>query len=223
MRILALSASLRRGSLNRRLLELAARIASDLGSAVELPDFRELSMPLYDGDLEADAGLPRGAQALVAHLHWADAVMIASPEYNYSISGVLKNTIDWVSRARPMPWRGKSIYLMSASPSAMGGVRGLWQTRIPLEGCGAVVFPDMFALARAHDAFAPSGALKDESLAERLEREVVGFVRFAEGLSPICNRPPSAEAERKKRQIEAALEDESQIQPSPLPEARAAP
>lgn len=213
MKMLAFAASLRAGSLNRRLVELAARIAREHGAAVDLADLREFDMPLYDGDVEVAEGLPTGALELARRIREADALMIASPEYNYSISGVLKNAIDWTSRARPMPWRGRSVYLLAAAPSPMGGIRGLWQTRIPLEGCGALVFPDMFALAHAAEAFDGEGGLRDAALAARLEREVAGFVRLAEALVPICKEPTSDEQRRQQKVIEAGLEDETELQP----------
>jgi chromate reductase, NAD(P)H dehydrogenase (quinone) len=188
MKVLAFAASLREKSFNRRLIALAAGIAREQGAALDLAEFRDFSVPIYDADVNEREGLPPGALELKRRIEWADALMISAPEYNYSISGVLKNLIDWVSRARPMPWRGKSVYLMSASPSPMGGIRGLWQTRIPLEGCGALVFPDMFALPHANDAFDQNGNLRDATLAERLHREVVGFVRLAEAIVPICGQ-----------------------------------
>jgi NAD(P)H-dependent FMN reductase len=211
MRVLAFAASLRQGSLNQKLIAVAADIARRVGAEVDLADFRDFEMPLYDDDINAEIGLPPGALALRRRLDWADAVMISSPEYNYSISGVLKNAIDWVSRARPMPWRGKSVYLMAASPSPMGGIRGLWQARIPLEGCGSLVFPDMFALSTAHQAFDGRGRLRDKTVAERLVREVVGFVRLGEALVPICGQSGKETLEQKE--IAAALEEESELQP----------
>jgi NAD(P)H-dependent FMN reductase len=210
MRLLAFAASLRDGSLNRRLLDVAVTLARGAGAEVDVVRFRELEMPPYDGDENDRIGLPRGARLLAERLNGVAAVMIAAPEYNYSISGTLKNTIDWVSRARPMPWRGKSIYLLSASPSPIGGIRGLWQTRIPLEGCGALVFPDMFSLPLAHQAFTDTGGLRDAEAFERLKRDVVGFVRLAESVAPICSGPA---ASPQQRQIAVALENESHIQP----------
>jgi NAD(P)H-dependent FMN reductase len=115
-----------------------------------------------------------------------------------------------------MPWRGKSVFLLSASPSPMGGIRGLWQTRIPLEGCGALVFPDMFALAKAHEAFDATGQLRDRALAEKLDRDITGFVRLAETVSPVCAlafAAPTKEAKVRQEEIADALEDESRIQP----------
>jgi NAD(P)H-dependent FMN reductase len=212
MRIFAFAASLRRGSFNRKLLERACEVARTANASVHVADFHQFDMPLYDAELNQAVGLPAGAELLRRHIEDADALMIAAPEYNYSIAGPLKNAIDWVSRARPMPWRGKSVYLMSASPSPMGGIRGLWQTRIPLEGCGALVFPDMFALPHAHQAFDEAGHLKDEAVIERLAREVLGFVRMAEALVPVCGKAPPEHRERQ-RTITAALEEETKIQP----------
>ncbi len=213
MRVLAFAASLRRGSLNQKLILLAAEAARAAGAEVDLAEFREFDMPIYDGDVDASTGLPPGAAALRRRVEQADALMIAAPEYNYSIAGPLKNAIDWVSRARPMPWRGRSVFLLSASPSPMGGVRGLWQTRIPLEGCGALVFPDMFSLPHAGEAFDPEGRLKDPKTAERLEREVVGFVRLAESVVPVCGKVAAAGQQPRQAEIAKALEEQSVLQP----------
>jgi chromate reductase len=213
MRVLALAASRRPQSLNHKLVTLAASIARQQGAEVDLADFREFDMPLYDGELEQREGLPAGARELQRRLEQAEAVMLATPEYNYSIAGVLKNAIDWVSRARPMPWRGKSVYLMSASPSPMGGIRGLWQTRIPLEGCGALVFPDMFALPHADRMLDSDGGIADATLDERLRREILGFVRLAEAVLPVCVKPRTAAAQKRQREIATALEDETALQP----------
>jgi len=214
MRILAFAASLRSASLNHKLIQLAARLAAREGAEVDLARFREFDMPLYDGDEDAAHGLPEGARKLQRRVEGAAALMIAVPEYNYSIPGSLKNAIDWVSRARPMPWRGRAVYLMSTAPSAMGGVRGLWQTRIPLEGCGAIVFPDMFALPHGTTAFDERGGLRDAASFERLFRDVRGFVRFAEAIEPLCCAPPPVgDATQRAAEIAAALESETELQP----------
>ena len=213
MRILAFAASLRRESLNRKLITLASELARAAGAEVDLADFREFEMPIYDGDMDATGGLPPGALALKHRVEAADAILIAAPEYNYSVSGALKNAIDWVSRARPMPWRGRSVYLLSASPSPMGGIRGLWQTRIPLEGCGALVFPDMFALSHANQAFDASGRLVDPKQAERLAKEMDGFVRLAESLAPACAARAAGIPDERLQKLLEALESESTLQP----------
>lgn len=216
MKVLAFAASLRKESWNHKLVVLASEIARREGAEVDLARFAEFGMPLYDGDDDRANGLPAGALALKRRLDAAQAVLIAAPEYNYSIAGPLKNAIDWVSRARPMPWRGKSVFLLSASPSAMGGIRGLWQTRIPLEGCGALVFPDMFALAKANEAFEATGQLRDRALAEKLDRDISGFVRLAEAVSAVCalaGAAPTSDAKARQEKIAEALEEESRIQP----------
>lgn len=210
MRVLAFAASLRRDSLNKKLIRVAADIARERAAQVDLADFREFDMPLFDGDLNQEQGLPTGAAELKRRVEAADALIISVPEYNYSVPGTLKNAIDWVSRARPMPWRGKSVYLISASTSPMGGIRGLWQTRIPLEGCGALVFPDMFALAHAQEAFDGSGQLKNEQLAGRLRTEVDGFLRLVESYGGLWTAP---EAGEQRRAIKAALEEQTELQP----------
>jgi NAD(P)H-dependent FMN reductase len=217
MKVLAFAASFREQSVNRKLVAYAADVARVHGAEVDLAEFRDFEVPLYDGDLNERIGLAPGALELKRRLEWADALLVSTPEYNYSICGVFKNLIDWVSRARPMPWRGKSIYLMSAAPGPMGGIRGLWQTRIPLEGCGALVFPDMFALPHANQAFDGSGGLSDAALDERLRREIIGFLRLAEAIAPVCGRPASVEAAKRQEQIAAALESETQIQSETAP------
>jgi chromate reductase, NAD(P)H dehydrogenase (quinone) len=215
MRLFAFAASFRSASLNHKLISLAARLAAQEGAEVDLARFREFDMPLYDGDEDVAHGLPDGARKLKERIERAAGLMIAVPEYNYSIPGPLKNAIDWVSRARPMPWRGRAVYLMATAPSAVGGVRGLWQTRIPLEGCGAIVFPDMFALPHGNTAFDERGFLREHTPFERLLKEVRGFVRFAEAVEPLCCAPPAvADAKQRAEQIAAALEEESELQPA---------
>ena len=178
MKILSLCGSLRVESLNRKLLAIAVAIAEREGAVVDRSDARILDVPLYDGDIEAASGLPPAAAALAARIVASDALLIASPEYNFSVPGVLKNAIDWLSRAKPMPLRGKRALLLSASPSLVGGNRGLWALRMPLEAIGVHVYPDMFSLASA-DKAVQDGALKDPQLAKLLDGMVKRWV--AEG------------------------------------------
>lgn len=182
MKILAFAASLRRDSLNRRLLDLAAGIARDAGADVDVAHFREFDMPLYDDDVK-EVAFPPGADEMRRRVEAADGLMIASPEYNYSVPGTLKNAVDWLSRYRPrQPFGGKTGVLLSASPSAVGGIRGLWALRIPLEGLGVTLHPDMFALAQADRAFGGDGGLADAALQRRLESLVAGYLRMGERL-----------------------------------------
>jgi chromate reductase, NAD(P)H dehydrogenase (quinone) len=183
MRLFAFAASLRKDSLNRKLLRVAAGYAEKAGATLDLADFHEFDMPLYDGDVETASGIPTGAQKLRERFLAADAFLIASPEYNFGTPGTLKNAIDWLSRATPIAWRGKPGLLMSASPSLVGGNRGLWATRPALEVTGAILYPDMFSLASAHQAFDESGALEDAQMAGRLEKNVGAFLKMARALT----------------------------------------
>jgi chromate reductase len=183
MRLFAFAAALRRDSLNRKLVRLATQAAERAGAVVELADFHEFDMPLYDGDVEAASGLPPGAKKLRERFLANDAFMIASPEYNFSIPGTLKNAIDWASRQQPYAWKGKPGMLLSASPSLVGGNRGLWAIRMPLEATSAFLHPDMFSLPSAHEAFDETGGLKDAKLAARLDKMVAAFVGVARALA----------------------------------------
>ncbi|MER7763787.1 NAD(P)H-dependent oxidoreductase [Streptomyces sp. NPDC097619] len=180
LRVLVLAGSSRQESVNGRLTELVARQIERSGAQVDLARLREFDMPVYDGDAEAGEGPPEGAGAFRERLLMAQALVIASPEYNASVPGVLKNAVDWVSRFRPQPFKDKQTLLVSASPSLFGGNRGLWALRVPLEHLGARVYPDMFSLAAAHDAFAADGGLKDAGLQERLAATVDSFLALAE-------------------------------------------
>ncbi|MFG2570943.1 NADPH-dependent FMN reductase [Streptomyces sp. NPDC048567] len=180
LRVLVLGASVRRHSANARLATLTSQLVSDAGATVDLATLRDFDMPLYDGDVEEADGLPHGALALHDRLDRSDAFIIASPEYNASVPGVLKNAIDWVSRFRPQPFKTKHALLVSASPSLVGGNRGLWALRIPLEHLGTRVYPDMFSLAASHQAFAEDGRLADAGLQERLAETVAGFLSLVE-------------------------------------------
>jgi chromate reductase len=183
VRLLAFAASLKRESLNRKLINLAVELAREAQVEVDLADFREFDMPLYDADLQSSAGFPEGARELARRIEAVDGLMIASPEYNYSLPGTLKNAIDWVSRMKPMPLRGRHGVLLAASTSLVGGSRGLWALRVPLEGLGVMLLPDMFALAQAPQAFDEHGKLKDPELQERLRKLVHGYLDMGKKLT----------------------------------------
>jgi len=179
MKVFVCAASLRAESLNRKLAALAARVAGETGATVDLASMREFDVPIYDGDLEAAHGVPDGAKAFQARLAGSNAFVIVSPEYNGSMPGGLKNLIDWTSRFRPQPFDGRHGLLMSASPSMVGGNRGLWALRVPFEHLGARIFPDMFSLSAAHKAFAADD-LSDKALRARFDKTVQAFLSLAE-------------------------------------------
>jgi len=178
--LLVFSASLRRESLNTQLAELAALVIEKNGGTVDFASMEEFDCPSFNQELEVDNYHPEGAEAFRKRVLANDAFIIASPEYNGSMPGYLKNMIDWVSRFRPQPFNQHHALLMSASPSMAGGNRGLWSLRVPLEHLGTRVYPNMFSLATAHQAFDGSGNLKDETLAKRFEDNLVGFMEQVE-------------------------------------------
>jgi chromate reductase, NAD(P)H dehydrogenase (quinone) len=176
---LVFSASLRAGSFNTKLAQLAAAAIERHEGKADLAAMSAFDCPSYSQDAQA-AGFPPGATELRNRLEAHDAFIIASPEYNGSMPGVVKNVIDWVSRFRPQPFNTKHALLLSASPSMAGGNRGLWALRVPLEHLGARVYPDMFSLAQAHQAFDAQGNIANQQLAGRFDQTIAGFMDLAE-------------------------------------------
>ena len=182
MKLLAFAASLRKASLHRKLIRVAVESARAQASAlglegdIDFADFHEFDMPIYDGDIQ-EQGWPPGSEELARRVRAADGILLATPEYNYSIAGPLKNAIDWISRMKPFPTQGKSVLLLATSGGPAGGIRGLWQTRIPLEGCGAFVYPDMFWLPHGPTALGDEG-LTDPKQRERLDKLMHAFLQF---------------------------------------------
>ena len=165
-RILAFAGSTRTDSCNKKLVRIAVRGATDAGAQVNVIDLRDFPMPLYDGDLEAAHGIPENGVRLKKLFVEHDGLLISSPEYNSSIAGVLKNTIDWISRPAPgepslVAFTGKVAALMSASPGALGGLRGLVHVRSILGNIGVIVLPEQVAVPKAYDMFQEDGSLKD--------------------------------------------------------------
>lgn len=205
LKVLVFAASRRAGSLNRRLAALAARVAAENGATVDLAVMEDFDVPAYDGDAEQADGIPAGAQALQQRLIASDAFIISSPEYNGSMPGTLKNLIDWTSRFRPQPFDGRHGLLLSASPSMVGGNRGLWALRVPFEHLGSRIYPDMFSLSQAHKALVGDD-IADAGLRARFDRTLTAFLSLAEAAKhyPCMKRawveflgePPGQEADR---------------------------
>lgn len=180
IRILVFSASMRKDSLNTHLAKLAKEVIEKQGGEVDYAVMQEFDCPSFNGDDEKEKGIPSGATEFNKRILANDAVIISSPEYNGSMPGLVKNAIDWVSRIRPQPFNEKQFLLLSASPSMVGGNRGVLALRIPLEHLGARVFPSMFSLAMAHKAFTPDIKIADEQLAKRFEDNIVSFMNLVE-------------------------------------------
>jgi chromate reductase, NAD(P)H dehydrogenase (quinone) len=167
-KILAFAGSARKDSFNKKLVKIAAEGARNAGAEVTYLDFRDLPLPLYDADLEEAEGLPENACKLKALMKAHQGFLIACPEYNSSITPLLKNAIDWASRPEPgepslVCFKEKIAVLMSASPGGLGGLRGLIHVRSILSNIGVLVLPDQKAIGNAHEAFDENGKLKDQA------------------------------------------------------------
>lgn len=171
-KILALAGSLRKDSFNKKLVKIAAAGARKAGAEVAIVDLADYPLPLYDGDLEAEKGIPENAKKLKKLFIEHNGFLFASPEYNSSVSGTFKNVIDWVSRpdkgeAPLIGFKGKIATIMSASPGALGGLRGLVHLKAILGNMGVVVLPDQVTVSVAHEAFNEDGQLKDPKKLEQ--------------------------------------------------------
>jgi len=185
-RIVVMAGSRRREALSRRVAEACALALRDAGAEVELVDLDDYPAPLYDGDLEAASGLPEAIVRLQRVLHASDGVLVVNPEYNGSLTPLLKNTLDWVSRVRvegeePMTvFKTRVFALGSASPGGMGGLRGVNTVRSVLElGLNALVLPDQFAVPKAGDAFQDNGHLKNKDSQENFKKLIQKIARAA--------------------------------------------
>ena len=158
-------------------------MAVDFGAEVKHIQLRDFSLPIFDQDVEAE-GFPESATQLQELFEQSDSLLIAAPEYNSSITPLLKNTIDWVTRPngdrKPLQsYQGKIACLIAASPGALGGLRGLRHVREILSNINVLVVPDQFALSSAFDAFSEDGQLKDEKNTNRLKNCIQRFVETA--------------------------------------------
>jgi NAD(P)H-dependent FMN reductase len=160
-RILAFSGSARRESVNRRLLAVTVQAVEEAGGEVTVLDLNDVPLPLYHGDLEEAEGLPPNATKLIELVLRHQGLLIASPEYNSFLTPLLKNTIDWISRADENPFTGKVAAVVSASPGVLGGARSMQHARHLLLHLGCHVVPAQCMLPKAHEAFDEAGRLKD--------------------------------------------------------------
>ena len=187
-KILAFAGSLRQGSFNKKLLKIAIQGAKEAGADVTTIDLADFRMPVYDGDEEVAHGIPEIAKKLKNLMIAHDGFLIACPEYNSSIPGAFKNVIDWVSRPEKgekisLPaFRNKVAAIMSASPSGLGGLRGLVHLRAMLENIFVMVLPEQTTIPNAPEAFDENGQLKDK----KKEEKVIAFSKqFVEVLNKL--------------------------------------
>lgn len=173
--ILVFAGSARKDSLNKKLARVAAASARQAGAEVTLVDMRDYPIPLYDGDLEAEQGIPENARALRKLMASHRGLIIVSPEYNGFITPLMKNTLDWISR-RDGDEDGLALYrnkiglVLSASPGGFGGMRSLILIRQLLSNLGVTVLPDQLAVPRAQQAFDDAGELIDAAQRATLDK-----------------------------------------------------
>lgn len=165
VKVLAFAGSLRAGSYNKKLVQVAAQGARAAGAQVTYVDLRDYPLPVFDEDVEKQ-GVPENATKLKELFKSHHALLVASPEYNSSVSAALKNVIDWVSRpaqgeAPLAAFDGKVAGLLAASPGALGGLRGLVTLRSILGNIRVIVLPDQIAVMKAHEAFNEDGSMRD--------------------------------------------------------------
>ena len=185
-KILVFAGSIRTGSMNAQLAALAAKQFALAGVDTTRISLIDFPMPIYDGDLEGGSGPPEAAISLKRMMQQHQGIFIASPEYNASVTPLLKNTLDWVSRVRedkeaPLAvYRDRAFAIGGASNGGYGAMRSLMALRQVLEqGCGALVIPDQIAVARAGDAFDEMDNFKDEANTKRLRSVVQSLIEFA--------------------------------------------
>ncbi len=185
-KILAFAGSSRIASFNKKLVKFAVEGAKKAGAEVRYIDLLDYPMPLFNEDLERVEGLPKKVVEFKHLLREHQGFLIACPEYNGSITPLLKNTIDWASRPelneKPLScFKGKVAALLATSPGSLGGIRGLVHVRAILEGIGVLVIPEQKAIPHAEQAFDDSGQLKDKKPAQ-------GVMAIAQKLTEVTTK-----------------------------------
>lgn len=192
-KLLFLAGSARRDSINKKLARSAAALAQAAGADARFVDLKDFEMPIYDGDLEDDIGLPENAKALKKLFIESDGFFIASPEYNSSLPPLLKNAIDWISRTETddepslVAFKGKVAAIGAVSPGALGGMRVLVPLRMLLGNIGVTVVPSQVSVPNGFEAFDDDGILKDGRAASMLENTINEFVGTARKLKGECH------------------------------------
>jgi chromate reductase len=188
-KILAFAGSARSASWNKMLVKILAEGAREAGGDVTLIDLRDFPIPLYDGDDEAENGVPTKVRELRALISACDGLLLASPEYNGSVTPLLKNALDWCSRPVDgedglAPYRGKTVALASASLSPFGGIRSVSHLRGIFNKMGALVLADEVLVPAAHQAFGPDGNLTNDIVGKLARQLGAGLVQRLARVQP---------------------------------------
>lgn len=186
-KLLFFAGSARKDSVNKKLAKAASDIAETMTAQVTCIDLADYDMPIYNSDLEEESGLPENAKKLKQLFIDHDGFCIACPEYNGTFTPLLKNALDWVSRPNGDQggldgYKGKTCALLSASPGALGGLRGLVDVRKMLSGIGVHVIPDQLAVGGAYGKFDDKGNMSDEDEKKKLTSVIEAFVKTSNAL-----------------------------------------
>jgi NAD(P)H-dependent FMN reductase len=189
-RIVVMAGSRRREALSRRVAAACARALDAVGAEVERVELDDYPAPLYDGDLEAASGLPEAIVRLQRVLHASDGVLVVNPEYNGSLTPLLKNTLDWCSRPNPTDpersggkvYAGRAAAVVGSSPGALGGMRVLFHIRDVLGYLGMQVIPQQLAVGKAGEAVGDDDRLRDAAQQEMLDKLAAALVDTARRL-----------------------------------------
>lgn len=176
-KVLAFAGSTRKDSCNKKLINNAAEIGQKIGLDVTVVDLKDFPMPFYDADLEQNQGMPENAKRLRKMMLASDRIIISAPEYNGSLSAVLKNTIDWLSRSEDgKPSReafvGKKFGIMSCAPGAGGGAKGLDHLRAVIKNIGGEVIDLQVVVPNSYTVFNPQGKIENESIKQDIKQEL---------------------------------------------------
>ncbi len=185
IKILAICGSARRNSYNSQVLQVVVNSARSAGAEVTVLDWSQFDLPIFDEDFEKENGVPAKVLELKKMFIESQGLIFACPEYNSSITPLLKNLIDWVSRpvsgeAPLAAYKNKFVSLVAASPGALGGLRGLVHVRAILGNIGAIVLPTQVAVGKTHEAFDDQGNLRDKNMQTMVTgvgTELVGYLK----------------------------------------------
>jgi len=189
-KILCFAGSLRQDSLNKKLARQACEFAQAAGAEATYMDLKEYPLPIYDGDIEKASGLPENALKIKEMMKAHNGFLLACPEYNSSITAALKNAVDWASRPAAGEknlecFTGKVAGLMSASPGALGGMRGLIIVRSMLSNIGVIVVPEQHSISKADQAFDGEGKIIDEKNKQSVDKVVQHVIKIVRGQKAI--------------------------------------
>ena len=176
--IVSVCGSLRKGSFNRMLMQALPALAPAGMRITEAPPYD--AVPLYNFDDQEATGFPDAAETWAAAIRQSDGFIIVTPEYNWSIPGALKNVIDWASRMKAQPFRGKPVAVQSASPGILGGARAQFHMRESMTGMAALPFgvPEVIVTFAGQKFDEKTGELKDDGAKDIIRKHLEGFAKF---------------------------------------------